>query len=237
MCNPPIYRQHGILFAALLLLLCAGTVYAATLETYLANARGYEAQGAFSSALIELKNAVQKEPASAEARRMLGELYLKLGDGLSAQKELNKALLHGAEKRVILPSLGRAYLLFGDQEKLLEEIRVSDETPVDLQPELYTLRGNAYLLAEQHDQAQAEYNNALALQENYSDALLGLARLALMSGDLQTARQKLDAALLGGLDSLDGRMVQAELSTREGNYETAIEALQQLLAKVPDYLP
>src|SRR3546814_3715040 len=47
-------------------------------------------QGDLRAAVIELKNALQRDPANAVARLLLGEVYLRLGDGAAAEKEIDR---------------------------------------------------------------------------------------------------------------------------------------------------
>ena len=62
-----------------------------TAQSHIDRANGHFAAGETSSALIELKNALQKDAQSAEARWLLGSAYLAMGDAVAAEKELSRA--------------------------------------------------------------------------------------------------------------------------------------------------
>ena len=92
----------------LLLFSCVQGVMA---EDYLSEAKRHLAEGDVSSAVIQLKNTLQEDPANADARLLLGRIYLDLGDGASAEKELKRAKIHRAVEDVWRLNLGQAYLL------------------------------------------------------------------------------------------------------------------------------
>ncbi|RLA18378.1 MAG: hypothetical protein DRQ56_07685, partial [Gammaproteobacteria bacterium] len=50
-------------------------------ENYLKEAQNYLDNGEVKSAIIQLKNLLKENPLDAEGRLLLGESYLKLGDG------------------------------------------------------------------------------------------------------------------------------------------------------------
>ena len=60
-------------------------------EAMVASAKEYLAKNDRSAATIQLKNALQKNPDSAEARFLLGRTLLETGDLLAAEKELRRA--------------------------------------------------------------------------------------------------------------------------------------------------
>ncbi|MGB5202437.1 MAG: tetratricopeptide repeat protein, partial [Sedimenticolaceae bacterium] len=70
-----------------IVLLYAASIFAADVDEYLEEARQFIADGKTKSAVIQLKNALQSDPANLEARLMLAGLYLRNGDGASAAKE------------------------------------------------------------------------------------------------------------------------------------------------------
>ena len=80
-----------------------------TSEEYLNEAHQYIAENNPAAAIVALKNAVQIEPRSAQARFELGVLYLEQKQYESAEKELNRALDYGYEASKVLPLLTQAY--------------------------------------------------------------------------------------------------------------------------------
>ena len=81
-----------------------------SVEEHLARANQYVAGSEYGSAKIELKNALQQDNQSAEARWLLGKIYLDSGDVLSAEKELQRALRLGWSQDDVLPALARSLL-------------------------------------------------------------------------------------------------------------------------------
>lgn len=80
-----------------------------TSDEYIKDAQQYVAQNNPSAAIVALKNAVQLEPQSAEARFALGKLYMQQNQFDSAEKELNRALDYGFNPTQVLPLLTQAY--------------------------------------------------------------------------------------------------------------------------------
>ena len=104
----------AILSAALLigggLAACSKTQ---TTESLLTDARQYQSKGDYKSAVIQLKNALQKTPDNAEARFLLGSIYVSSGDMKSAEKELRKALSLGIPAERVWPRTGTRHACRG----------------------------------------------------------------------------------------------------------------------------
>jgi Tfp pilus assembly protein PilF len=62
-----------------------------TFAEYLARAEQYRNAGEIRASLIELKNALHKDPDNAIGRLLLAQAELDLGDGVSAGIELQRA--------------------------------------------------------------------------------------------------------------------------------------------------
>ncbi len=73
------------------LLLTASLLNSAHADDYVREAEAYLEKGEAKAAVIQLKNALQENPANIEARLMLGRIYLQAGDGASAEKEFERA--------------------------------------------------------------------------------------------------------------------------------------------------
>ena len=123
-------------------------------DRFVRDARQYLEKGELNAAVIQLKNALQRDPNNAQARLLLGKSHLDMGDGASAEKELERARELGVEADVVLPLLGKAWLLMNRPERVLETIDAGGHQGDALADRLY-LRGQAFVLQKQLDQAEA----------------------------------------------------------------------------------
>ena len=105
----------------------------------------YEAKGDHKGAIIQLRNALQQKPADGEARLLLGRASLEVGDPVSAQRELRKALEYGQSGRSRLPPLARAMLEQGEAAKLVAEFGDRKLTDTDAEASLRSSVGHAQL--------------------------------------------------------------------------------------------
>jgi len=80
-----------------------------TSDQYIQDAKQYVAENNPAAAIVALKNAVQLDPKSAQARFQLGLLYIQQKQFENAEKELNRALEFGFESSKVLPLLAQAY--------------------------------------------------------------------------------------------------------------------------------
>jgi putative PEP-CTERM system TPR-repeat lipoprotein len=80
-----------------------------TSDEYIKEAKQYVTENDPKAAIVALKNAVQLEPHSAQARFELGLLYIQQKQFESAEKEFNRALEYGFEPSKVLPLLTQAY--------------------------------------------------------------------------------------------------------------------------------
>ena len=90
-------------------------------EKLIADAKQYQQKGDNKAAVIQLKNALQKDPDNKEARYLLGAIYNQAGDPVSAEKELRKAVSLGVSAATALPDLAKALLVQGQFQKTLDE--------------------------------------------------------------------------------------------------------------------
>ena len=179
------------LTAALLLVACSKE---GDSQKFVASARQAQDQGDLKTAVIELKNALQKNPESAEARALLGKLYIKQGDPASAEKELRKAMQLSKDKNELLPELGQALAGQGQFQKVIDEILAPNAPPL-LRARVLALRGNAYVLLNQNDKARASLLEARTLGPELADVYSGLATLAMAEGKNDEVVALIDTAI------------------------------------------
>ena len=162
---------------------------------HVVRARDYQEQGDLRAAVIELKSALRKNPENAEARSLLGELYMREGKGAAAEKELRWAQNLGVSKVFLSPLLAEALALQNKYQELLDEVEIIPEMTPEQQAKLLVYRGNAWLALGKLDKAEFEYRRALEIVPDSPLAKLGLAKLAFVKGDMDTAEELADKAL------------------------------------------
>lgn len=100
-------------------------------EEHVTAAQDFMAEKRMESAVVELKNAIQKDPKSAVARFELGRSYIALKQYESAEKELNRALEFGHPASEVIPLLSQSYQQTGAYAALSE----IDHTEAGMTPE------------------------------------------------------------------------------------------------------
>lgn len=191
-------------------------------------ARQLRAKGDLRAAVIVLKNVIQKNGAQADARLLLGEVYLEQGDAPSSEKELRRARELGTTAPGLQLLLGRAILLQGQHERLLADIGPTG--PAAGLPAILALRGNALLGLGDTVQAGAVFAQALGLQTDSADALLGMARMALAAGKDGEAAALIERALAAHPDNVECLRFHADLLRAAGRPAQALSAHQRILA-------
>ncbi|MCP4468124.1 MAG: PEP-CTERM system TPR-repeat protein PrsT [Halieaceae bacterium] len=106
-------------FAACLLLVLVACDSRLSSDVYMARAKDYLAQSDAASATIELQNALQQDPSQAEARWLLGEIFLGSGNLDLAEHEFQRAEALGWPLDDVRPAISRVYLAQGDFDAVL----------------------------------------------------------------------------------------------------------------------
>lgn len=156
---------------------------------YVARAKELAQKGDLRASAIELKNALRSNPNNAEARWLLGNLYLSVGDGVNAEKELRRAIeLKVSPVAVALP-LAKALFQQEAYRKLIDTMPIVDGISRAERTEWLVLRGRALLSLGEADKARAEIAKAVSEDPGAAQTLLGQGLLAFLSGDLRAAKE------------------------------------------------
>lgn len=203
-----------------------------TTESLLSEAKQYQQKGDLKSALIQLKNAVEKSPENGEARVELGNLELAMGDVASAEKEFRKARSLGIAADRIQPLLAKALAQQGKFKDILDE--VTPEAAAKSAP-LLTLRGDALTSSGKAEEGKQAYEQALALNPNAGNALLGLGRLAMANNDRDGAERYVTEAVAKDPKNPDVFMAQGAVFRMKNQPDEALKAFSQTLALDPTH--
>lgn len=201
--------------AALLLAGCGDSP-----EALLSSAKDYMAKNDYKAATIQIKNVLQKQPDSGEARRLLGLALLAGGDASAAEIELSKARDLKQPPDQVLPKLAQALLMQGKNKKVIEDFANTQLSSPDAISELQTALASAYS-AERNQAASAQaLEKALAADPQNQGALLLQARSKLAARDTEGAIAVLDGVLQRNAKNADAWRIKGDI--------------QQYVLRVPD---
>lgn len=194
---------------------------------YLQRAQQFQSSGDIASALIETKNALQKNPSGPQPRLLLADLYTQAQDYPSAEKELRKSRELGAPPDQVLPRLAATFLNMGEFQRVLDEIPLDDSLDKRTQAAIHGARGSAHLGLGQTAEAEAAFNAADQAQPNLPDTSLGRAKLALTQGKTGDALSLVENALQQNDKHLDAWLAKGDLLQMTGKTREAVDAYRQ----------
>lgn len=216
-------RRRQLLLASLAVLFLATACGETSLspDEHVVRAQQARAEGDLRTALIEIKNALQQEPSRPEARRLLGEYNLALGNAVEAEAELLRAQELGSDPdRLRLPLL-RASQMQGEHEQVIKATETSEPFTAAQWPDALILRGQALLSEGQQDAARDALKQALQLRPADAEALLGLAWAAWLGQEPAAARSHLQAALESDPQFARAWELQGDIEREAGQLEEA----------------
>lgn len=217
------------------LMLAAGLSGCSKTETsasLLAEARQYQQKGDTKAALIQLKNAAAKSPEDAQIRFELASAYNQAGDGVSAEKEIRKAISLGFDSARAAPELVKSLLSQGKPDRAIAE---SDAALAKAGPELLASRGDSYFALNDRVKAKQSYQQALDASPGMVGGLVGLARVAMLENDPFAANQLLDQALAANPKNAAVWFFRGSMLGGQGKSAEAIAAYSKVIELQPAY--
>ncbi|WP_077035755.1 XrtA/PEP-CTERM system TPR-repeat protein PrsT [Pelomonas sp. KK5] len=209
--------------AAVMLTGCFGN----SAEQYLGEAKAKIANKERESAVIQLKNALQKDANLAEARFLLGQLLLEGGDARGAAIELGKAQELGYPKDQLIPLMAQALAGQGSYQQVLSSYAgMTLGTPAamsDLQASLAVAYGGVGQATKAMDAVKA----AVAADPKNARAQLVRVRLLSNSAGVGEALKALDEFMAAVPGNSEAWQVKGELLNREGQADEALKALRE----------
>ncbi|MGE0625383.1 MAG: XrtA/PEP-CTERM system TPR-repeat protein PrsT [Pseudomonadales bacterium] len=219
--NPRPASLPGVALLALIVLLLAACDRATALD-HLDSARTYYERGEYQTAVIELRNALQKDPDLAEARYLLGQSYLIQGQYADALNEFERALDLGIDHDELMAGLLGTKVVLGRYQEVLGEL----ESREDLSPSLAMVLADAHLAANEIDKARSIYLQHTDL----AAANRELGTIAWFEGNLDEAERLLDRAVTIDPADRESWLTRAEFALATGNLSEASEAFARARA-------
>jgi putative PEP-CTERM system TPR-repeat lipoprotein len=198
-------------------------------DQYVQSAQTHRSNGEISAAIIDLKNALQKDPKNQAARLLLARLFLDRSDPAGAEAEIQRAREEGADKVSTAKPLAEAELLLGKPDAALKEADPSFGTTPEQKAGLFAMRGLALMELGQAEDARQALEAGLKEDPHSVDVLSAMARQALGAHDLQTARDRLAEAQKEDPKNPSLFSLQGAIAFATGDYAASEQAYQNML--------
>ncbi|HEY9192391.1 MAG TPA: XrtA/PEP-CTERM system TPR-repeat protein PrsT [Methyloversatilis sp.] len=189
-----------------------------------------------NTALIQLKNALQKNPDFPDARFELGKIYFETGDMPSAVKELKKAQDLGVPESAVAPMLVRAMVEAGEQAQALSRFGATKLNDPAAQAELKAALGYAAMQTRNPDGARTNFDAALALKPDAVYALVGKARLLASQDDIEGGKALLKQVMDAGNGGPEAWFLDADINAAQGRVDAAMASYRKVYELKPDHL-
>jgi len=188
-----------------------------------------------STAIIHLKNAVQKDPSYLAAYVLLGEIYLDAPDPVSAEKELLRAEQLGADKALTSVPLGKAYLAQEKFDLVIQNIQARGYN-AQKTSEIEVLRGHAYMQLKQLDRALDSFDAAARADPSNVLATVGRATLFLRRGDIANATKEAVKATDNAPRNAESWHIKASIEHATGRLSEAVTDYGRAIELEPKHL-
>ena len=232
--KPAIYLR--VTLAALLVTTLFAGCDARDPDSLIASGKDYLAKNDSKAAVIQFKNALQKNPNLGEARFLLGKALLAAGDPQGAELELRRALDLKYAPELAIPLLAQALLRNGQAKKVVDEFSRT-ELPGEAKANLNTTLSLAYQVLGNVEASKAALAAALAAQPDFAPALIVEARGKAADRDISGSLATVDRILAREPANHEALMLKGSLLALTGDQDGAIRLYKMALQSRPDFIP
>ncbi len=229
--SKPLFRvwQTAVALLTLALIACGSVDEQQMVQA----ARAYLDQNKIREAALELKNALQKNPENAEARYLLGEINLNVGDPASAEKEFRRAEQAGWSEAQARVGLARALINENAYQKVLDEVEIKDDYPPVERANLYALHAIAQAGLRQLDKARETLAAGEKIDPKALQVLKANIQLQLINADLDSATRALKLALADYPDNPELQLLNAIIALQKKDTAGATSAYNNIIEHDP----
>jgi tetratricopeptide (TPR) repeat protein len=190
-------------------------------------------QGKLNEAEILFLRAVRLNSELPAVHMNLARLYLLKSEPRKTVAELREVLRLDPANSEAFDRLAALLLSEGEIEECISFVeRAKQSQP--LSPALLILLGDAYLKKSNADRAEENYQQAITGQSDNTDAVLGLAQVALLRGQTETAASYIARSRKLAADSPATLYRFALVTLKAGDSEEANAAMMQAVKLQPN---
>jgi putative PEP-CTERM system TPR-repeat lipoprotein len=199
-------------------------------------AKKYIENNQIREASLELKNALQANPENAEARYLLGEVNITIGDMASAAKEFRKAQQAGWDEAQSQTGLMRALINSRQFTKVLDDIQIKVSYPAKTRANLYGLKAYAEAASGYAGLAKESLKQGIAIDKDAFQVLKTSIQLDITSGKLDVAAGRVKHALSLYENNSELLLLSAYLALQNKDNVIAAEKYKKIISEEPENL-
>ena len=203
---------------------------------YVELAKSHMDKNELQASVIELKNALRQEPENIAARLLLGQVYLRFGDGAAAEQTFQRAISLGGSSDNTTLLLAHALLLQGRYKDIILKARVSPNISNEIRASMHFIRGRAYIGLDDLPNASKEFQSALDIAPDFEDTWLGQAWQAYYEGRWEDAGSWLSKVLKANPNHIEGQALSGDLAMAQEDYTSAETIYKRILDARPNNL-
>ncbi|MBK8163180.1 MAG: PEP-CTERM system TPR-repeat protein PrsT [Gammaproteobacteria bacterium] len=192
-------------------------------------AKGYLAESKLREASLELSNALQENPDNAEARYLMGQINLDVGDVAGAEKEYRRAGKAGWKEEEVQIGLARALINGNAFQSVIDDIEIKETYSAPARANLYALRAAAQAGLGDLDQARATLASGVEIDAGAFQVLKTTVQIQLASGNFKGATSSMKQALSAYPDNPELRLLSAITALQSQDKAGAMEAYQAII--------
>jgi len=202
-----------------------------TADSYINKAQILIKKNQIKLASTQLKNALLLEKNNKQARLMLAQVNLKLGDFIAAERDFNfiqntaMASFHWQNDYAIVLLKQEKYQI------LLDKVKIDPTNNAQQRASINAVRGHAWLLLNHLKEAKTSFKQALQLNSNNIFAVLGNASLKEQANEFNLAIQILTDFLIKHPNASTILVKRGFLYQNQQQYEKALVDFEQVLKK------
>ena len=198
------------------------------------SARAFMDKGEYVSAVIQLKNALGKEPDHLEGNILLGLAYAETGEAVDAERKLKRALELKAPHDRVMPALGRVLIEREQFKEAVDELRKAKDLSGNALADVSLQLGRAQTELKQYAEARTQFLLAGTIKP--ADAKLGLARIALAENDRKGAEGMIAEVATNFPDNVEVWIAKGDLQRADGQPDEALKSYQQASSVNPNHV-
>ena len=205
-----------------------------TSEEHFAAAQQFVAENKLNSAVLELKNAIQQDPKSAQARFELGRIYLAQKKYESAEKELNRAMEFGYPASKVIPLLSQAYQNTGAYAALSEIDHTNSGMTPEEEVEVGFFKLQSLIQLEKIEEAKTLIAELKAIEADSVYSGLTEVYEMVLAENNELAVQRVEELKATYPNNADLLKLQGQLYLRLNKTELAAQVYQEYIKAFPD---